>query len=86
MPHTYRAVLHGNRIEWLDSPPAPGRPVPVQITLLENEAVEPSMLRGQAMARVLEALAQGGGLSTITDPVAWQREVRQDRPLPGRGA
>ena len=21
----------------------------------------------------------------ITDPVAWQRDIRQDRPLPGRG-
>lgn len=24
------------------------------------------------------------GLGSIKDPVAWQREIRQDRPLPGR--
>lgn len=24
------------------------------------------------------------GLGSIKDPVAWQREIRKDRPLPGR--
>ncbi|MCC6795994.1 MAG: hypothetical protein IT366_12825 [Candidatus Hydrogenedentes bacterium] len=33
----------------------------------------------------LEALRALGGLSdVIPDPVAWQREMREDRPLPGR--
>ncbi|CAN5773019.1 hypothetical protein BH20VER1_BH20VER1_12440 [soil metagenome] len=27
---------------------------------------------------------RGGGIRSIPDPVAWQREQRQDRPLPGR--
>lgn len=30
------------------------------------------------------AAAAPGGLAGIKDPVAWQREVRKDRPLPGR--
>jgi hypothetical protein len=34
------------------------------------------------MGRILEQLAQSGGLAGI-DPVEWQREVRQDRTLPG---
>jgi len=43
----------------------------------------PEMLRQrkEAFAR-LRAL--GGLRDTIPDPVAWQREIRQDRPLPGR--
>ena len=35
----------------------------------------------------LDALRQLRKLGTfrhITDPVAWQREIRKDRPLPGR--
>ncbi len=33
----------------------------------------------------LKALRERGGLShLIPDPVAWQREIRKDRPLPGR--
>lgn len=37
--------------------------------------------------RLAEALAQAASLNPfagISDPVAWQREQRQDRPLPGR--
>jgi hypothetical protein len=32
----------------------------------------------------LERLAALGGIKSIPDPVAWQREIRKDRPLPGR--
>ena len=33
--------------------------------------------------KYLEEIAARGGID-IPDPVAWQREVREDRPLPGR--
>jgi hypothetical protein len=33
---------------------------------------------------MLEKLAEHHTFSTITDPVRWQRELRQDRVLPGR--
>jgi hypothetical protein len=84
MRRIYKAILHKDHIEWLDGPPVPARPVPVYITLLEDTTTEPSVPRGQAMARALEALAQAGGLSVIADPVAWQRKMREDRALPGR--
>jgi len=29
----------------------------------------------------LETLAQEGGIKSIPDPSAWQRETRQDKPL-----
>lgn len=80
MLRTYRAVLRDNRVEWIDTPPAPTRATPVHITLLE-ESAEPPQARGQEMAGALEALAQGGGLSSIPDPVRWQRERRQERTL-----
>jgi hypothetical protein len=32
----------------------------------------------------LEQLAQMGGVSSIEDPVEWQRNIRQDRKLPFR--
>jgi hypothetical protein len=83
MLRTYKAVLRGNRVEWIDAPPAPTRPTPVHITLLE-ESAEPTRPRGREMARALEALAQGGGLCGIPDPVSWQRDQRQERSLPSR--
>ena len=39
--------------------------------------------RGQRMAEILEKLARSQAFAGI-DPVAWQRDVRQDRELPGR--
>lgn len=32
----------------------------------------------------MKRLAARGGIKGIPDPVAWQRESREDRPLPGR--
>lgn len=40
---------------------------------------------GTEMAKLMEAIAQrGGAFKDIDDPAAWQREIRKDRPLPGR--
>lgn len=32
----------------------------------------------------LRIIAQGGSGQSIPDPMAWQRQIRADRPLPGR--
>ncbi|HEX4774338.1 MAG TPA: AbrB/MazE/SpoVT family DNA-binding domain-containing protein [Candidatus Saccharimonadales bacterium] len=39
----------------------------------------------RALLMKLQTLpANPGSLKSIKDPVAWQREIRKDRPLPGR--
>lgn len=38
----------------------------------------------EAVVACLRQLAQRGNLSGIPDPADWQRNQRQDRPLPGR--
>ena len=35
-------------------------------------------------AEALRKLSEQGGFKSIPDPVAWQREIRKDRPLAGR--
>ena len=40
--------------------------------------------RHQIRMKAIEDLAALGGIKSIPDPVAWQREMRKDRPLPGR--
>lgn len=42
--------------------------------------------RGAAMEAALTMLAARNSLADIADPVAWQREQRQDRNLPDRTA
>ena len=47
----------------------------------------PATARKQKREYLAEALAQAAALNPygdIANPVAWQREQRQDRPLPGR--
>jgi hypothetical protein len=44
----------------------------------------PPSERGKRMAEILEQGAKLGLFKDIQDPAAWQREIRRDRPLPGR--
>ena len=88
MLQTYRAVLRGNWLEWIGAAPEQVKDeneITVEVTILGDawaESVERE--RGLKMAEALEALAEVNALANITDPVAWQREIREDRPLPGR--
>ena len=50
---------------------------------IPNQTEEVPM-NGEKVARFMQELADGQGLTSIKDPVAWQREVRQDRSLPFR--
>ncbi len=87
MLETYQGILRDNHIEWVgDAPAVPeSAGVRVHVTLLDRvPPAEDEATRGQRMAAALEQLAARGGIASIPDPDAWQREVRQDRPLPGR--
>jgi len=45
--------------------------------------VKKQELSGQKSVDILQKIADNGGPG-IDDPVAWQREIRQDNLLPGR--
>ena len=67
MRATYRAVLHGNHLEWRDQEPEevlPDREVEVFVTILDaSEPPATAEARGAAMAAALEQLAAAGGPS-----------------------
>jgi hypothetical protein len=83
---TYRALLRGDRLEWLEEAPKSQTDAPlcVHVTVLEQESPAEAHTRGHAMAALLEKLAERRTFSTIPDPVKWQHDLRQDRVLPGR--
>jgi hypothetical protein len=85
MLQTYKAVLKDNHLEWLDEKNVSigNQPILVHVTLLEDEPIPKPNFPSQSAVDILQAIADNGG-PNIDDPVAWQREMRQDRPLPFR--
>ena len=87
---TYHGILKGDRIQWDQDAPKDLRadqPVQVFVTILEESKLPEMGKRsnGKKMAEALERLAESGNvLSAIPNPVAWEREQRKDRKLPGR--
>lgn len=47
-------------------------------------SIAPKSTTGESMASILQRMADRQALSHITDPVAWQQEIRTDRQLEGR--
>jgi len=54
--------------------------VTAQVEVADDEPLTSTTAGWDALARI----AARDGLAGIDDPVAWQRELRGDRPLPGR--
>lgn len=87
MLSTYKAKLKGDRLEWAEEPPPQNGATPdVLVTILPASTHPPEdrVERGAHMKAALDKLAEMGGIKSIPDPLAWQREIREDRPLPGR--
>jgi hypothetical protein len=87
MLRTYRALLHGHRLQWLQDRPKDlpaDRAIPVQVTILEDSVQpEANQERGRRMA-ALEAIACAETTPWPQDARTWQRQIREDRLLPGR--
>lgn len=82
---TYEAILEGNKLKWKGDVPRQvdqKSKIAVYVTLLEKLPDVPErQVQGQKMAEALTALSALSKRS-IGDPLTWQKETRQDRPLP----
>lgn len=86
MSESYRAILKGDQLEWIDGGPsdlASEQSVEVIIILDEQRNVTPDQMadRRRRMAEALENLAAADAFSEISDPSEWQRDIRKDRPF-----
>ena len=85
MQRIFEAILKGNLLEWANEVPRQGdRPVRVYVTLQEEPSTLSAEFRRQRIVEILEKIAENNVFADISDPVEWQRDLRQDRPLPGR--
>ncbi|MGL5792886.1 MAG: hypothetical protein ACRC2R_12155 [Xenococcaceae cyanobacterium] len=85
MLKTLWATVRQGKIELLESTELP-EGTRVLVTLLphaEEDTTANVYSRGQQMAEILSRLAADDAFFEV-NPIAWQREVRQDRPLPSR--
>ncbi len=79
----YKALLNYDQLEWLaEKPKATSQPVEVIVLFVPKKRAR--RRNSQKLAAILEAMAQQGGVSSIPDPLAWQRQMREERSLPGR--
>lgn len=83
MSRTYEGVLKDDRVHWTGESPSSTRPLRVRVTVVSKDESQP-VDRGERMAQALAELADMDAFRDIDDPSAWQRQVRTDRPLPGR--
>lgn len=93
MLHSYEAQLQGNQVIWLGAAP-PMRLAPRRVVVVLDDAanddtvhIAPPPNRAQRQADLRQALAdvvQAGTFAHVVDACAWQREVRAERPQPGR--
>jgi hypothetical protein len=81
MSQTYRAILNGSQVTWLDAAPELSESTEVEVVLVAARSSVNE--RGARMAQALQGLADRNTFGAI-DPLLWQQEVRHDRPLPGR--
>ena len=85
---TYRAVLHGDRLEWRGEEPEKlpsDLGVEVFVTFLsDSDSPAIARARGAAMAAALERFAAAGGPKSFGDAAEWERQTRGERALPGR--
>jgi hypothetical protein len=85
MAQTFRAILKGDRVEWLGAAPETNGGVAVEITVVPQPSPANDPARGRRILETLnEIAARGTAAQAFGDPLEYQREVRKDRPLPGR--
>lgn len=84
MKQVFKAILNGDRVEWLDGAPESDGPIQVYISVTEVKRDDDTEPGQKSIVELFQALADSGAFADIEDPVAWQREQRKDRPLPGR--
>lgn len=85
MLRTYEATLKGDQLKWKGTKPhltSKQNGVDVYVTILDKSIDETEKsAQGYKMSAALAELAALSERSVL-DPVAWQKETRQDRPLP----
>ena len=86
MLQTYEAIYEHGKVRWLDAPPDMHE-ARLLVTVLSGTVAKsgvPDATHGSDLADALKVAVLLNPYRDVADPIAWQREVRSDRVLPGR--
>lgn len=79
------AILEADEDGTLHLPVPPElRHTKVRVTATLEAAPETAAAERRTPLEALKELRKLGAFADVADPVAWQRQQRRDRPLPGR--
>ena len=84
MKRAYKAILRGDHVRWLNGAPDEKGPLLVEVTVTKELDPDEEAVLSKSVFELFQELADMDAFSEIEDPVAWQREIRKDRPLPFR--
>ena len=85
MLEKYRAKIHGDTISWDGDVPAEvAKDGIMEVYVTRIRDIINSEPNGKRAMAILQKIADRGGIESIPDPDKWLREIRKDRPLPGR--
>ena len=86
---SYEAIYDHGQLTWVGDAPSPDRSR-VIVILIEGQSAndlpeaDREVPNGTRLVAILTEMAEKGIGKVFGDPMEWQREVRRDRPLPGR--
>lgn len=81
MKNTYEAIIDGDKVTWVGERPNDVGSLSVTIKIRKPIVGTDGKILAEMARRMI---AETGGITSVKDPVAWQRAQRSDRPLPGR--
>lgn len=86
MLQTFEAIYEQGQFRWLDTPPnlLDARLLVTVLPASSGRLADAAGAPDSALADALHAAVRLNVFQDVADPIAWQRETRQDRPLPGR--
>ena len=83
MPEPFPAILSKEGLRWIgDPPPALSGDEEVVVDVIVRETAAPLPgpgWNGKELASLLRRIADGGAFSDVTDPVEWERALREER-------
>lgn len=77
-------TISGNDKKRLEQVKDLAKKLGLYITVSKADTNDSDQCNGEELYKLMEEMAASGAFQSIKDPVAWQWEVRKDKPLCGR--